>query len=151
LQEPTLTIRDLLQGNWSLTGDLAAGNIDFSMGVPLELRSFPSIEVRRLIATKRLLNLGSTPKWLVEERVTVDIWLRLGSPDKTSLEALAGLRRSALDEVLRILHANGTGLTGISFQWPSGEAARDELEPGKTGFAVLRSQLEVRCLYFHTG
>jgi hypothetical protein len=137
------TVKDDLSADWSLTDDLDDAKIEFRSFAPsdpaLRFKSKNiSIEVKRLTAPRLKHSLARAK---VNHILTCDVWFKPQFWDESKFEGFEDNMESLVAEIVRIIKADQTSLTGVQFAYVSGETCLNEPENH-----VLRTQVQVTCI-----
>lgn len=113
MQDPLITIMTCLKAGWTLTGDLAVGNIQFSTGWYDSTITTPQVTVTEIMDDDEPFELGyGTVR--VNAVYQVDVWVSIVKDTGKGRGKAKDHIWKMQEHVKSILKANHTGLTNIA-------------------------------------
>jgi len=139
MDNPADTLKTLLEENWSLTDEgLRKADITFSTSWVRDDFIHPHVTITEVGDNRVPWELGSADKKHVDV-YAVDLWYRFRLSEEDGRSALWEMRK----EVLRIIKANYTGLSGINWLENAGFIRRLDEVPNK----ILRTRIPASAVY----
>jgi hypothetical protein len=139
MDNPADTLKLLLEENWSLTEEgLRKDDITFSTSWVRDDFIHPHVTVTEVGDNRVPWELGSADKKHMDV-YAVDLWYRFRLSEEDGRSALWKIR----EEVLQIIKANYTGISGINWLENVGFIQRLDEVPNK----ILRTRIPVSAVY----
>lgn len=145
MQDPLITLRGALSSGWALAGDLAAANLKFTTGWYDKDFGNLQIGVTLLMESEAPAQLGSTTI-LVTSEYEVNIWVKAKNVTDKGVGKAKNYKWDMKQEVKRILLANKTGLTDLSWVILNGDG-QDLDEPDEVP-PLMRYRYSVTVMYY---
>jgi hypothetical protein len=139
MDNPADTLKLLLEENWSLTEEgLRKDDITFSTSWVRDDFIHPHVTVTEVGDNRVPWELGSADKKHMDV-YAVDLWYRFRLSEEDGRSAMWKMR----EEVLQIIKANYTGISGINWLENVGFIQRLDEVPNK----ILRTRIPVSAIY----